>query len=140
MDWGDHHPHPVEDVDRRDHHTVEDDDTDSNQEDEADDDNDEERTFTDGLLGLGPHPASWLRQLNLLGIISEYVLAVCFEPVLGHMSQGPGSSLLEVVGFISFGDSMRYTRQVASAAWTGAILPEGSTNEYVLYGQEQTSY
>lgn len=125
----------MEDADWIDDDTLEDDDPD----DESDDDTGEESTSTDGLLGLGPHPAGWLRQLSFFGILSEYVIAICLEPVLGHMNPGPGSSVLEHVGFISLGDSM-FTRQAASTAWTATIPPETSKPEYVLYSKVQSRY
>ncbi|KAG0561801.1 hypothetical protein KC19_9G093100 [Ceratodon purpureus] len=77
----------------------------------------------DGLLGLGPYPGSWLLQLNRLRIISEYVVAICLEPEIGHLSSGPRSSVLEHVGFLSLGDS--YRRQAAKIAWT-ATIPKSS--------------
>ena len=89
----------------------------------------------DGLLGLGPHPASWLFQLHTLGIISEYAIAVCLEPEIGHILP---DSVLEQVGFISFGDS--YERQAVNMAWTATIPPISSNPRYVLYPGEKTSH
>lgn len=74
----------------------------------------------------------------MLRIISEYVIIVCLEPEIGHLSPGPGSSVLENVGFISFGDS--YIRQAANIDWTASI-PPGSTNlKYVLYPGDNYSW
>lgn len=76
--------------------------------------------LTDGLIGLGPHPGSWLHQLNMLGYISEYVIAICFEPDLGksrHAAIGP--ELPEPAGFLSFGNP--YSAQAESTIWTANI-------------------
>lgn len=81
---------------------------------------------TDGLIGLGPHRASWLHQLNLLGLISEYVIAICFKPTVGDISKVLASQLPEPVGFLSFGNS--YSAQAARTIWT-ANIP--SDSEYV---------
>ena len=79
---------------------------------------------TDGLIGLGPHRASWLHQLNLLGLISEYIIAICFEPDKSHESH---SQLPQSAGFLSFGNL--YSSEGANTIWTANIL---STSEYVF--------
>lgn len=94
--------------------------------DEDTKDENQETQLTDGLIGLGQHQASWLRQLNTLGLIPEDIVAICFDPAVeDRISPRPGPSLPESAGFLSFGKS--YTSQAASTVWT-ANVPASSAD------------
>jgi len=84
---------------------------------------------SDGVLGLSPHPSSWLRQLHLTGLVSECVVTVCLEPA--RPLHGPRSPFFEYAGFISFGDL--HATQSASTIWTTSVVHNPTNDEmYVL--------
>jgi len=75
--------------------------------------------LTDGLIGLGPHPASWVHQLKTLGLISSEVVAICFEPDKQDRGRRQGPLLPTSPAFLSFGNS--YESKFWNIVWTHNI-------------------
>lgn len=87
-------------------------------------------SFNDGLLGVGPRNPGVLSQLYSLGLLLEYVLAICLEPARPRRYPNPRGRKFPTnhIGFLSVGSL--YPSQAASTVWTEAFVPDLM---YLLY-------